>query len=317
MAKTIELTGLIQGGMRYRGRLLSDQERGLSIGTDVDCDWVIKDPTAAPRHAELVVLGDDVWICASSPLMLEGRSIQGWARLYGAAALCIGNTEMRIEFSGRGTGRLSPVTPTAITAEDFPPEAPTRVVNPSVILRTEPPTIALPNEPEAPKPQDRPSLSARFALPPDEVKPTSGGRAKLLVPGLLARRWAGVPTRWWMTLTTAGLGLLVGLTKPTIVTARAERGPAGATAPAPHTETIVPPATPPLSAVPAPEPATVTLLEAANALLRNDDVAAWKAYRILAVTDPQFVPFVNVLTMRVRRLCQQAHASPQDCEQLP
>lgn len=320
MLKTIELEGFAPSGTRYSGTLVRDQEPGLTIGTSGTCDWVLRDADAAPRHVEIVALGDDVWLCATAPVLLEGRMIHGWSRVYASAALVVGQCELRLEFSGHGLGHTRQHTPTSVDEYGFPPEAPTRVMNPSA-----PKIPSLAGKPVTPMPAAEPKglqlddLAERFALPPLEVATASSVKQN---ESFLTRRWARLSARWWMTITAAGMGLLVGFTKPTVMPARADRGNlvvSAADAP-PRvitTTSVVATAEAPSDGAPPPaDESEAQAREAAAALMRNEDVVAWKAYRALSASNERFAPFVHVLTKRVRRLCDEGRATPADCAEL-
>ena len=331
MHKTIEVRGLGEAGASYRASLQPDGDP-ITIGAGASCAWKLWGSSAEPVHAELSAQGDAVWLCAHAPVVLEGRTITGWARLYASAALRIGSYHLRVEF----VGWPSAVGRSVVSA--FAAEKPTRVVHLTPREDAAPPTVREdPVRPtaqgpamiiegvaegfSAPEPLTQIPLAQRFALPPNE------GNAEKTAPKrnepLLSRRFARVPTRWWLTISACCIGLLVGLTKPTVMSAHAERTDTAAKAPVPATAKA---ATLPLTDLPpeqgsaAPAAPSEDLREpmhvAAEALLRNDYISAWKSYDALAKRDQQYAAFALVLAQRVRALCENGRANPADCEHL-
>ncbi|MEA2698712.1 MAG: hypothetical protein QOI66_2983 [Myxococcales bacterium] len=286
--------------------------RKVMIGSARPCDVILDGTSVAALHAELAIDESGIWLCAHSPVTIEGQAVVGWSQLtvVDAARVRIAGREIVISVvSPRRSGKAVAAPAAAVKSETQKAAVKPEVAKPETAAPAAArPVVAAP--PAAVAAVSTPSSGA--ALGDDAVAAAAAARLAELFAMPAASKQAGGETRtfralkwrflrltlssWLMVLVSGAIGAFMFATR------EVPRASAGRSLRAdfiPPPKNVARPA--PGKKSPAPPPQTAAV--AAAALVTGDFAKALPLYRRLAEVDSKFLPFVRGLEQRLKGQC--------------
>jgi len=273
----MQISVTIEGERAWQGRSGSAAApRRVVIGSGRRCDVVIESESVAPVHAELAIDDAGIWMCALSPVTIDGQVIVGWSHLHfrDPVAVRVGGREIVVGVVSDRTGGKPP-PPSATAATVATPAARGQVAEDAIAA-----TAAA-------------RLAEMFAMPAatkDAGRQTRPFR-------ILKRRFLRLTINSWLVIMVSG-----AISAFVFVTREVPRATAGHGLRA----DFIPPSAraqrPALARKAGPLAAGTSALAAA-ALITGDFPKALSLYRRLGEEDSKFQPFVRGLEQRLKGQC--------------